>query len=109
MQPTEKKGLEMGIFSKQPRDDFERLVSELRDVISSRDLDDVPQIRQLREKFDDGYHRLREATVRTAQEAASRARDGADAANRYAHDEPWHVAGAAVAVGVVLGFLLGRR
>ncbi|KKW66758.1 hypothetical protein AAV94_13420 [Lampropedia cohaerens] len=104
----------MGIFSgkSQPRDDFERLVNELRDVISSRDLDDVPQIRQLRQKFDDGVHSLqdlRESAVRTAQEAAARAREGADVANRYAHDEPWQVAGVALAAGALIGFLLARR
>lgn len=104
----------MGIFSSkpQPRDEFEKLVSELRDVISSRDLDDIPQIRQLREKFDNGIHNLqdlRESAVRAAHDAAARAKDGADVANRYAHDEPWHVAGAAIAVGALVGFLLARR
>ncbi|THT98745.1 DUF883 domain-containing protein [Lampropedia puyangensis] len=101
----------MGIFSgkTQPRDELEKLVDELRDVISSRDLDDVPQIRQIRERFDEGYHNLRDAAVRTAQEAASRAKDHAHAANQYAHDEPWQVAGAAIAVGALLGYLLARR
>ena len=37
------------------------------------------------------------------------AREAAHTANNYAHDEPWHVAGGALAVGVLLGFLLGRR
>ncbi len=31
------------------------------------------------------------------------------AADRYAHDEPWRVAGAALAVGALVGFLLARR
>lgn len=101
----------MGIFSgkTQPRDDLEKLVGELRDIISSRDLDDVPQIRQIRERFDEGYHNVREATVRAAQEAASCAKEQVTVANRYAHDEPWQVAGAAVAVGALIGFLLARR
>ena len=37
------------------------------------------------------------------------AKDAAYAADRYAHDEPWRVAGAALAMGALLGFLLGRR
>lgn len=101
----------MGIFSgkTQPRDDLEKLVGELRDIISSRDLDDIPQIRQIRERFDEGYNNVREAAVHAAHEAAARAKDHAVTANRYAHDEPWHVAGAAVAIGAVIGFLLARR
>lgn len=101
----------MGIFSgkTQPRDDLEKLVGELRDIITSRDLDDVPQIRQIRERFDEGYHNVREAAVRAAHDAADRAKDHASTANRFAHDEPWQVAGAAIAVGALIGFLLARR
>ena len=51
----------------------------------------------------------RETAVEAAQEAARKAREAAATANNYAHDEPWHVAGGALAVGVLLGFLLSRR
>ena len=44
-----------------------------------------------------------------AQEAARKAREAAHTANNYAHDEPWHVAGGALAVGMLIGFLLSRR
>ena len=36
-------------------------------------------------------------------------KDAAKAADQYAHDEPWRVAGAALAVGALVGFLLARR
>ncbi|MPN62376.1 hypothetical protein SDC9_210123 [bioreactor metagenome] len=52
---------------------------------------------------------VRESAVRAAQDAARQAREAADVADRYAHDEPWRVAGAALAVGALLGFMLGRR
>ena len=57
----------------------------------------------------DGMQVVRDSTVRAAQEAARQAKDAAQAADRYAHDEPWRVAGAALAVGAVVGFLLSRR
>ena len=50
---------------------------------------------------------LREAGA--AQDAARQAKEAALAADRYAHDEPWRVAGAALAVGALVGFLLARR
>ena len=63
----------------------------------------------LRQRLDDGMHSVRDAAVRAAQEAAHQAKDAARAADRYAHDEPWRVAGAALAVGALVGFLLARR
>ncbi len=89
--------------------DLEKLVSDLRGLLASKDLDSVPEIKLLRQKFDDSLHTARESAVRAAQDAARQAKDAALAADRYAHDEPWRVAGAALAVGALVGFLLARR
>lgn len=91
------------------QEDLEKLVNDLRGLISSRDLDDIPQITALRQKIDDGLYNVKQATVRAAQDAAYRARESAHVANQYAHDEPWQVAGAAVAIGALIGYLLARR
>ena len=89
--------------------ELENLVSDVRGLLASKDLDSVPQIKALRKRIDDTMVNVRETAVETAQEAARKAREAAHTANEYAHDEPWHVAGGALAVGVLLGFLLGRR
>lgn len=89
--------------------ELEKLVSDLRGLLASKDLDAVPEIRLLRQKLDDGIHNARESAIRAAQDAARQAKDAALAADRYAHDEPWRVAGAALAVGALVGFLLARR
>lgn len=89
--------------------ELEKLVSDLRDLLSSKTLDNVPDIKILRQRLDDGMHSVRDAAVDAAQEAARQAREAARAADRYAHDEPWRVAGAALAVGTIVGFLLARR
>lgn len=89
--------------------DLENLVSDLRGLLAAKELDAVPQIQQLRQRLDDGISNARDSAVRAAQEAARQARDAAYAADRYAHDEPWRVAGAALAVGALVGFMLGRR
>ena len=89
--------------------DLERLVSDLRGLLASKDLDSIPHIGALRDRIDEGLSRARESAVEAAQEAARQAREAAAAADRYAHDEPWRVAGAALAVGALVGFLLARR
>ena len=89
--------------------DLERLVSDLRGLLANKDLDTVPEIRALRQRVDDGMHTVRNSAVKAAQEATYQAKEAAASANRYAHDEPWRVAGAALAVGALVGFLLTRR
>lgn len=89
--------------------DLERLVSDLRGLLASKDLDSIPEIRALRERIDDGVSAARESAVKAAQEATRQAKEAAYVADRYAHDEPWRVAGAALAVGTLIGFLLARR
>jgi ElaB/YqjD/DUF883 family membrane-anchored ribosome-binding protein len=89
--------------------ELEKLVAEMRTVMANKSLDSVPEIKALRERLDEGMHNVRDAAIRAAQEAANQAKDAARAADRYAHDEPWRVAGAALAVGALVGFLLARR
>ena len=91
------------------QDDLEKLVSDLRGLLSARELDKMPEISALRQRIDDSMNTVRDSAVRAAQDAARQAREAADTADRYAHDEPWRVAGAALAVGALLGFMLGRR
>ncbi|MHC9037594.1 ElaB/YgaM/YqjD family protein, partial [Cobetia marina] len=40
---------------------------------------------------------------------AASARESADCADRYVHDNPWTSVGIGAAAGVVIGMLLGRR
>ncbi len=89
--------------------DMEKLVGDLRSVLSSRDLDDVPEIKLLRQRLEDSVGNARDGAVRAAQDAARQAKEAALAADRYAHDEPWRVAGAALAVGALVGFIFSRR
>lgn len=91
------------------QNDLEKLVTDLRGLLSNKDFDTIPEIRLLRQRLDDGVHNLKETAVRAAQETARQAKDAALAADRYAHDEPWRVAGGALAVGALIGFLLARR
>ena len=84
--------------------DLEKLVTDLRGLLASKELDAVPDIHVLRQRLDDGISHARDSAVRAAQEAARQAKDAAIAADRYAHDEPWRVAGAALAVGALVGW-----
>ncbi|QNP48942.1 glycine zipper domain-containing protein [Diaphorobacter aerolatus] len=88
---------------------IEQLLSDLGSLLSSKELDSIPQIRDVRERLSDGVGRVRDTVAHAAEETATRTRDAARVSNEYAHEEPWRVAGAALAVGAVIGFCLARR
>ena len=85
------------------------LARDARNLLASSELDVVPQIKAMRERLDAKIQVAREVVGEKSQLAARKAKDAADTANAYAHDEPWQIAGAALAVGVLVGLLLGRR
>lgn len=88
---------------------MEELVSDLGGLLANKEFDAVPEIKAIRKRIDQNVQNVRKSTVMAAREAARQAREAAVAANDYAHDEPWRVAGVALAVGAVLGFLMARR
>lgn len=89
--------------------ELENLIADLRDVLARKEMDVVPEITRLRERLEDGVAAVSERASQVASEATERAREAAQRADAYAHDEPWRVAGVALAVGAVLGFLMAKR
>lgn len=87
----------------------EDLASDVRGLLAAKDLDSVPQIKALRERLDAKLQVARDVVSEKRKIAAKKAKAAASTANDYAHDEPWQIAGAALAVGLLVGLLLGRR
>jgi len=87
----------------------EDIASDVRGVLANKDLDSVPQIKALRQRLESKLAIARELAAEKSRIATKKAREAANTANAYAHDEPWQIAGAALAVGVLVGLLLGRR
>ncbi len=72
--------------------------------------DDVgSQARALRDQVNDTWQTARDVVADKTKVAGAKAREVADNAHAYAREEPWQVAGAALAVGVLIGLMLGRR
>lgn len=97
-------------------DQRERLVNDLKAVIS----DAEEMLHLTADQAGEGAVRLRErvqARLKSARErltelqasAVERAKAAGQAADHYVHEKPWHAIGAAAAVGVVIGLLIGRR
>jgi ElaB/YqjD/DUF883 family membrane-anchored ribosome-binding protein len=87
----------------------EDLASDVRGVLSGKELESVPQLKALRQRVETKLAIARELASEKSRVAAKKAKEAASSANAYAHDEPWQIAAGALAVGVLVGLLLGRR
>ncbi len=87
----------------------DELAADVHEVLASKEFDAVPKIKALRQRVDAKLAIARELAAAKAKLAARKAREAADTANAYAHDEPWQIAGAALAVGVLVGLLVSGR
>ena len=88
---------------------IEDIATEVKVGLGGKDLESNPQIKALRQRLEAKITIARELAAEKSKLAAKKAREAANSANAYAHDEPWQIAGAALAVGVLVGLLLGRR
>ncbi len=87
----------------------EDLASDVKGVLSGKDLESLPQLKALRQRVETKLAIARELASEKSKVAAKKAKEAANTANAYAHDEPWQIAAGALAVGVLVGIVLGRR
>jgi ElaB/YqjD/DUF883 family membrane-anchored ribosome-binding protein len=94
----------------------ERLVTDLKAVIS--DAEELLHLTadqagegavKLRERVQARLTQARERLAAVQATAVERAKAAGQAADHYVHEKPWQAIGAAAAVGMVIGLLIGRR
>lgn len=94
----------------------EQLVSNLRRVIA--DAEDLlaatagqtdSKMTELRARARENLQMAREKLADADAAVRARARQAAAATDEYVHDNPWSSIGAAAALGILIGVLLGRR
>jgi len=86
-------------------EELQNLASDLKDVMDEEALSKNPKVKALRSQLDDWGAQAKEVV----KEASQKTKWAAKVADDYAHEEPWRLIGAGVAIGVVIGLLLGRR
>jgi ElaB/YqjD/DUF883 family membrane-anchored ribosome-binding protein len=64
---------------------------------------------KMRERVTARLASARERLAALQASAIERAKAAGHAADQYVHEKPWYAIGAAAAVGVVVGMLIGRR
>jgi ElaB/YqjD/DUF883 family membrane-anchored ribosome-binding protein len=85
------------------------LYQDLSDLVRNPSLADHPEVKALKAKLDRGVSYVRSSVTDAGQRARYQAERAATAADSYAHDQPWKVAGVAALVGLLAGVLIARR
>jgi ElaB/YqjD/DUF883 family membrane-anchored ribosome-binding protein len=67
------------------------------------------KIQEVRARAEESLRQAQTRLTEVEQEAMRRAREIAEAADEYVHENPWQSVAVAAGVGLVLGLLLGRR
>ena len=89
--------------------DLRTLVADAEDLVKATAAETGERIKTARVRLEDN---LRVARVRLDEAQLAlleRSKAAAAATDRFAHENPWRVAGIAAGLGLLLGLLLGRR
>ena len=86
-----------------------RLVSDAEDLLAATAGQTDSKITELRARAKENLSMAREKLADADAVVRARARQAAAVTDEYVHDNPWSSIGAAAALGILIGVLLGRR
>ena len=86
-----------------------RVVSDAEDLLAATAGQTDSKITELRARARENLLVAREKLADADALVRARARQAAAATDDYVHDNPWSSIGAAAALGILIGVLLGRR
>lgn len=89
--------------------DLRVLVADAEELVKATAAETGEHIRTTRARLEDHLRHARARLAEAEQALIDKSRIAAAATDRYAHENPWKVAGIAAALGLLLGLLLGRR
>lgn len=89
--------------------DFREIMNDVESVMASGAARADGEAEALRGRIERRLESARRRAGDLQHEAAEQMRRAADATDDFVHDHPWQAVGAAAALGVVVGMLIGRR
>lgn len=86
-----------------------RVIADAEDLLSATAGQTDSKMAELRARAKDNLLLAREKLADAEAAMRARARQAAAATDDYVHENPWSSIGAAAALGILVGVLLGRR
>jgi ElaB/YqjD/DUF883 family membrane-anchored ribosome-binding protein len=90
-------------------DDLKTVAADAEALLAATAGDASEKVRDARARAGEALKRARSRLGDAEDELKARATEAASKADRYVHENPWPVIGAAAGIGVLIGILLARR
>jgi ElaB/YqjD/DUF883 family membrane-anchored ribosome-binding protein len=89
--------------------DFRAVMDDIDALMTVTGKEAEGEVKALRARIRERMDGAKDKLLDVQHEAVQRAKDAATATDDYVHAKPWQAIGAAAAVGLALGVLIGRR
>lgn len=90
-------------------DDFRAVVADAEELLRATANQAGEKVGAARERIQDSLHKAKVKLAEAEDIIVQRSKQAARATDDFVHENPWQAVGAAAAVGLVLGLLIGRR
>lgn len=91
------------------RSEWNRLVADVEDLVKKVANVDDAEIAEIRSKVEHTLAEARSSANAGIAAVRGRAEDATEATDEYVRENPWAAIGIAAAIGIVIGFVAGRR
>jgi ElaB/YqjD/DUF883 family membrane-anchored ribosome-binding protein len=102
-------GLKAPIQTDAPQGEFRNFVADVEDLITETTSITGEGLVRVKAKLGERVAAAKESIQEMGGAVVQRARRTATVTNDYVHEQPWAAVGIGAAVGVLIGFALGRR
>jgi ElaB/YqjD/DUF883 family membrane-anchored ribosome-binding protein len=89
--------------------EWKNLVADVEDLVKKVAHVDDSDIAEMRAKVEDTLAKAKTSASASIAAVRGRTEDVTEATDEYVRDNPWAAIGIAAAVGIVIGFVAGRR
>lgn len=89
--------------------DFAKVMDDIDALVNATATKAEGEASALRARIRDRLDAATDSLSSAQRAALARAKDAAKVTDNYVHEHPWQVVGAAAAIGLALGVLIGRR
>lgn len=90
-------------------EEWHRLVADVEDLVKKVAHVDDDEIAEIRSKVEDTLAEAKSSAAAGIAAVRGQAEDASEATDEYVHENPWAAIGIAAAVGIIIGFVAGRR
>lgn len=89
--------------------DVKAVISDAEELLKATASDASERVKSLRPRLEESVRAARQRLSEADHAVREKASAATAATDRYAHENPWKIAGIAAAVGVLVGLVIGRR